>query len=110
MTDSSDAARLTTPLREAVRQIDPNRPVFDIRTMADSYQMRAVQPPNMSIQTVGMLGLLGLLLAMVGLYGLVSYLVARRVREIGIRMAIGAEKTQILGMVLRACHKINRTI
>jgi macrolide transport system ATP-binding/permease protein len=100
-TDASDSASLTTPLRETVRQIDPNQPVYDIRTMADFYQMRAVQTPNMIIQTVGMLGLMGLLLAMVGLYGLVSYSVARRVREIGIRMAIGAEKTQVLGMVLR---------
>jgi predicted permease len=100
-TDASDSASLTTPLREAVRQIDPNQPVYDIRTMVDFYQMRAVQTPNMIIQTVGLLGLMGLILAMVGLYGLVSYSVARRVREIGIRMAIGAEKTQVLGMVLR---------
>ena len=69
--------------------------------MAEFYQMRAVQTPNMIIQTVGVLGLMGLVLAMVGLYGLVSYSVARRVREIGIRMAIGAEKTQVLSMVLK---------
>ncbi|MGA7411377.1 MAG: ABC transporter permease [Bryobacteraceae bacterium] len=100
-TDAADAASLTTPLHEAVRQIDSNQPVYDIRTMVDFYQMRAVQTPNMIIQTVGVLGLMGLMLAMVGLYGLVSYSVARRVREIGIRMAIGAEKTQVLGMVLR---------
>lgn len=45
--------------------------------------------------------MMGLILAMVGLYGLVAYSLARRTREIGIRMAIGAEKTQVLGMVLR---------
>ncbi len=101
LTDSADAASVAAPLREAVRQIDPNQPVYDIRTMTEFYQMRAVQTPNMIIQTVGVLGLMGLVLAMVGLYGLVSYSVARRVREIGIRMAIGAEKTQVLNMVLK---------
>ncbi|MGA7411376.1 MAG: ABC transporter permease [Bryobacteraceae bacterium] len=101
LTDASDAAKLTSPLREAVRRIDPNQPVYNVRTMADFYQMRAVKVPNMIIETVGLLGLMGLVLAMVGLYGLVAYSVAGRTREIGIRMAIGAEKTQVLGMVLR---------
>jgi macrolide transport system ATP-binding/permease protein len=96
-----DAAGLTPVLREAVRQIDPNQPIYNVMTMEDFYTKRAVQVPNMIIETVAVLGLTGVILAMIGLYGLVAFSVARRTREIGIRMAIGAEKTQVLGMVLR---------
>jgi macrolide transport system ATP-binding/permease protein len=97
----ADAALLTPVLRETVRQIDPNQPIYNIWTMEDFYNRRGVEVPNMIIETVALLGLTGLILAMVGLYGLVAFSVARRTREIGIRMAIGAEKTQVLGMVLR---------
>ena len=98
---ATDAAGLAAVLREAVRQIDPNQPIYNVWTMEDFYNKRAVQVPNMIIETVAALGLTGLILAMVGLYGLVAFSVARRTREIGIRMAVGAEKTQVLGMVLR---------
>ncbi|MGA7411375.1 MAG: FtsX-like permease family protein [Bryobacteraceae bacterium] len=98
---TGDAAGLAPVLREAVRQIDPNQPIYNVWTMADFYNKRAVQVPNMIIETVAALGFTGLILAMVGLYGLVAFSVAHRTREIGIRMAIGAEKTQVLGMVLR---------
>src|SRR4029077_821847 len=79
----------------------PNQPIYDVRTMEDFYQARAVKTPNLIVQTVGGMGMMGLLLAMVGLYGLVAYSVSRRTREFGIRMAIGAESVQVLSMVLR---------
>jgi macrolide transport system ATP-binding/permease protein len=97
----ADATGLVPVLREAVRQIDPNQPIYNVWTMEDFYNRRAVQVPNMIIEAVAVLGLTGVILAMIGLYGLVAFSVARRTREIGIRMAIGAEKTQVLGMVLR---------
>jgi putative ABC transport system permease protein len=96
-----DAAALAAPLREMARQYDSSLPVFDVRTIADFYQQRAVQLPNMLIETVGFMGLTGLLLAMVGLYGLVAYSVSCRTREIGIRMAIGASQGSVLRLVLR---------
>jgi macrolide transport system ATP-binding/permease protein len=96
-----DAAGLVTPLREMVRGLDANQPVYDVRTMSDFYQMRAISVPTMINEVVGTMGLIGLLLAMVGLYGLVTYSVARRTREIGIRMAIGADRASVVRMVLR---------
>jgi ABC-type antimicrobial peptide transport system permease subunit len=69
--------------------------------MEDLYAKRAVDTPNLIMQAVGSLGLMGLLLAMVGLYGLVANSVSRRTREFGIRIAIGADRGQVLGLVLR---------
>jgi putative ABC transport system permease protein len=97
----ADAASLAAPLREMVRHFDPSLPVFDVRTMDDFYRQRAVDMPDMLIETVGAIGLMGLLLAAVGLYGLVAYSVACRTREIGIRMAIGASRASVLRLVLR---------
>ncbi|HME06403.1 MAG TPA: ABC transporter permease [Bryobacteraceae bacterium] len=92
---------LLTELREMVRGIDSNQPIYDVRTMEDLYTKRAVDTPNLIMQAVGSLGLMGLLLAMVGLYGLVANSVSRRTREFGIRIAIGAARGQLLGLVLR---------
>jgi macrolide transport system ATP-binding/permease protein len=96
-----DAASLVAPLREMVRGLDPNQPVYGVRTMSDFYQMRAVSVPLMINEMVGAMGLIGLLLAMVGLYGLMAYTVSRRTREIGIRMAIGADQGSVVRMFMR---------
>ncbi len=96
-----DAAMLAPVLRETVRSLDANMPVFDVRTMKDFYTQRAVKTPNMIADSVAGLGVMGLVLAMVGLYGLIAYSISRRTREIGIRMAIGADRQNVLGMVLR---------
>jgi predicted permease len=98
---SGDAASLAAPLREIVRGLDANLPIYNVRTMAMLYRMRAVSIFNVLITTVAGLGLMGLGLAIVGLYGLVAYAVSRRTREIGIRMAIGADRGVVLRMVLR---------
>jgi macrolide transport system ATP-binding/permease protein len=98
---SGDSASLAAPLREMVRSLDPNMPIYNVRTMETLYRMRAVSIFNVLITTVAGMGLMGLALAIVGLYGLVAYAVSRRTREIGIRMAIGADRAVVLRMVLR---------
>jgi putative ABC transport system permease protein len=96
-----DSASLVAPLREMVRGLDPDQPVFDVRTMEELYHMRAIQISNLIIGIIGAMGTMGLLLAVVGLYGLVAYAVNRRTKEFGIRMAIGANAGTVLGMVMR---------
>ncbi len=97
----SDSASLAPSLRQVVKGIDPNMPVYGVRTMDDFYRERAIKTGNIILQSVGSLGLMGLVLAMVGLYGLVAYSVSRRTREIGIRMAIGADRMNVAKLVLK---------
>jgi predicted permease len=102
-----DPASLSAPLRSVVQSLDRNLPIFNVRTFADFYEQRALAPPRMIMQLVAAMGLMGLVLALIGIYGLVSYTVARRTREIGVRMAIGAAKSDVLQMVLRQGLKLS---
>ena len=99
--NAADASTLAPVLREVVHGLDSDMPVFDVRTMHDLYTQRAVKTPNMLSEIVGGLGLMGLILAVVGLYGLISYSVSRRRREIGIRMAIGADRPAVMRMIMK---------
>jgi predicted permease len=96
-----DADALAAPLREHVHTLDADLPVFNVRTMQDFYQARAVSNMRIVVEVVGAMGAVGLVLALIGLYGLIAYSVARRTREIGVRMAIGARPADVLNMILR---------
>jgi predicted permease len=98
---NGDPAALAEPIRALARSLDSDLPVYDVRTMSEFYDMRVVSTLGMIVQAVGFLGFMGLVLALVGLYGLVAYMVSRRTREIGIRMAVGASGSDVLRMVLR---------
>jgi len=104
-----DAAALVAPLNEAVRSVDANQPVYDVRTMAEYYRVRAIALPGILNQTVALMGVVALVLAVAGLYGLMAYSVARRTREIGIRIAIGAKSGEVARMVLQQAFKLAMT-
>jgi len=92
---------LAVPLENVIHSIDPNMPIFRVRTMQDLFDRSSVN----TIRTVGRVydatAALGVALSLVGLYALVSYQVTRRTREIGIRMALGAERLQVMNIFLK---------
>ena len=103
---SANPASLGGALRQTVHSLDPNQPIFNLRTMSELYRQRA-GVTRMIMEIVGTMGMIGLSLALVGLYGVVAYSVARRTHEIGIRMAIGAGRGDVLRMVLQHGLKLS---
>ncbi|HSL22070.1 MAG TPA: ABC transporter permease [Vicinamibacterales bacterium] len=87
-------------IRGAVQRIDPALPVYDVKTMEVQARESLFVERIMAGLSVAF-GVLATLLAAVGLYGVMSYTVARRVREIGIRMALGADRGRVFGLILR---------
>jgi predicted permease len=106
---SGDSATLIEPLRELVRSMDPNLPVYNVRTMETYYQQGLIAPFRLVLEMVSAMALTGLTLALVGLLGLISYAVTRRTREIGVRMALGATRADVLRLVLRQGFTLSMT-
>jgi putative ABC transport system permease protein len=97
-----DPQRLVTAIREQIRQLDAGLPVFNVTTMDVQVQYgKALFPARLGVMFVGTFGVLGLVLASVGVYGVVSYSVSQRTQEIGIRTALGAQRSNVLGMILK---------
>jgi len=100
-TSLSNPVQLRGAIESAIRRVDPNEPVYDLRTMDDWVDNSLVSRRFLVILLSAFAGL-SLFLAVLGLYGVVTYMVKMRVREIGVRMALGAQRADVRMMVLKS--------
>jgi putative ABC transport system permease protein len=94
-----DPRSLTGAVRDAVLAVDPEQPVFDMKTM-DQRVADAASGTRFNATLLGFFGFVALALAAVGVYGVIAYSVAERTHEIGIRVALGASRGDVAGMVM----------
>jgi ABC-type antimicrobial peptide transport system permease subunit len=90
---------LVPSIRQAVWAVDGNIPIADLRTLDDVVASSIGQPRMMAL-LLGSFGLLGLLLGAIGIYGVTSYAVSQRASELGLRMALGAQRRDVLRLVI----------
>jgi predicted permease len=100
-----DPTKLTADVRRAVESVDPNQPVTDVRAM-HGYIAIAVAQKRLNMSLLAFFGVVAGLLASVGIYSVMGYAVEQRTHEIGIRMALGAQQTDVVRMIVRDGMKL----
>jgi putative ABC transport system permease protein len=96
---TSDPRTLAAVLRQSISQIDRAQPVFGVRTLEEALA-DSIAPRRFNLFLLGAFAAAALLLALVGIYGVINRSVAERTHEIGVRMALGSQRTQVVGLIV----------
>jgi macrolide transport system ATP-binding/permease protein len=98
---SGDPLAMAGPIRSLIRSIDPSMPIFSLRTLEDMFEHGPVTQVRVFTVVFSGTSMMGFVLALLGLYAVVAFQVTRRTREIGVRIALGAQRGQVLRMILK---------